>query len=173
MNTFSKSILKFAFLGLLIFAFSCSKSDSNDTNETKDCDNFGPTTGSATINGATHNLTISQYLLTEDFGVYTHLFQLAGVSPDCNELKTIAFTLQNSSSSPAGTYPIKSFFGSTNNSAYGDYIIQKISPVSQTAIDMESGELIIKVVGTKKFEINLNSVLTDQSNVSAKATHQF
>jgi hypothetical protein len=172
MNTFSKSILKFAFLGLIIFAFSCSKSDSNDTNETEDCDNFGPTSGSVVINGVTYN-AINQYILTEDLGAYTHVFQLAGVSSDCNELRALSFALINTSSSPAGTYPIKSFLGSTINTANGNYVVQKLSSASQTAIYMESGELIIKVVGTKKFEINLNSVLTDQSNVSAKATHQF
>jgi hypothetical protein len=43
MNTFSKSILKFAFLGLIIFAFSCSKSDSNDTTTTTRMEKFGLT----------------------------------------------------------------------------------------------------------------------------------
>ncbi|MBK9993023.1 MAG: hypothetical protein IPP01_03305 [Saprospiraceae bacterium] len=172
MNTFSKSILKFAFLGLLIFAFSCSKSDSDDTT-TKGCDKFGPTTGTAVINGNSNNLILAQYLLTDDFGDFEHGFQIGGVSSDCNELITFGFDIENSNSSPAGTYPIKSLSSSGINTATGNVIQQKVSPVSQSFVEMKSGQIVIKVVGTKKFEITLNAVLTDQSNVSLKATQQF
>ncbi|MGB3132057.1 MAG: hypothetical protein WBB26_10310 [Saprospiraceae bacterium] len=176
MNTFSKSILKFAFLGLIIFAFSCSKSDSEDTTTTttKGCEKFGPTSGSAVMNGnSSYNILISQYISNEDLGDFEHTFQIGGVSSDCNELKTFSFSIENSSSSPAGTYPIKSLSASGKNTATGDVTQQKISPISQSLLDMKSGELIIKDLGSKKFEINLNAALTDQSSVSLKCTHQF
>ncbi len=149
------------------FNSSCSK-DDEDTS--KACTNFPVLSGEMTVNGAKQRLSIAQFIVTSN----TYLFQLASVSDDCNEQKIISFTVSlEDGGKLGGTYPIKDFFSLDENIAYGDIITQKLSPVSQSSVELASGSVKITEVGTKKYTIDVDATDVLGGKTTLNITHQF
>ena len=168
MNIFSKTILKFAILGLLFLVFSCK--DSSNSNG---CDNFPLVSESVDINGTIYNLSFAEYIGSNFVVEYEHSFEIDGVNSDCSVTKEFYFKVINSNNSPVGTYPIFSTNSNPKNAVVGTITSTKFSPFSISILGMKSGEMDIKEIKYKKFDINLRAILDDSSNLSLKFTHQF
>lgn len=163
-SLFSILLVATLFVG---FNSSCSK-DDEDTNDA--CSSFPVLAGEMTVNGAKQRLSIAQFIVTSNF----YNFQLASVSDDCNEQKAINFSIQLADGAKLnGTYPIKDFFSADINNASGSILSQKVSPISQSSVDLASGTIKITELGIKKYTIDLNATDVLGEKIILSLTHQF
>ncbi|MBK7807658.1 MAG: hypothetical protein IPJ51_15395 [Saprospiraceae bacterium] len=152
---------------VLGFTTGCSKDDDQTD---KNCTNFSVLDGEITINGTKQKLSIAQFIASSN--IYS--FQLASVSDDCNEQKLLSITIETATGTKlGGTYQIKDFFDAGINQAYGDIVTQKISPVTQSAVELESGSVKITDLGTKKYTIDVNATDITGGKTTLLLTHQF
>ena len=152
---------------VLGFAQSCSKDGDKTDN---DCTNFSVLDGEITINGTKQKLSVAQFIGSSN--IYS--FQLASVSTDCNEQKFISITIETVAGAKlGGTYQIKDFFEAGTNEAFGDIVTQKITPVSQSSVELESGSVKITDLGTKKYTIDVNANDILGGKTTLLLTHQF
>ena len=96
------------------------------------------------------------------------------MSDDCNEQKLLSITIETATGTKlGGTYQIKDFFDAGTIQAYGDIVTQKISPVTQSAVELESGSVKITDLGTKKYTIDVNATDKTGGKTTLLLTHQF
>ncbi len=163
-SLFSILLMVTLFVG---FNSSCSK-DDDDTSDA--CSSFPVLAGEMTVNGAKQRLSIAQFIVTSNF----YNFQLGSVSDDCNEQKAINFSIELADGAKLnGTYPIKDFFSADINNASGSILSQKLSPVTQSAVDLASGTIKITELGIKKYTIDVNATDVLGEKIILSLTHQF
>lgn len=152
---------------LIGFNSSCSK-DDEDTS--KACTSFPVLSGEMNVNGTKQRLSIAQFIVSTNF----YSFQIGSVSDDCNEQKAINFSIQLADGAKLnGTYPIKDFFSADINNASGSIISQKLSPISQSAVDLASGTVKITELGIKNYTIDVNATDVLGEKITISMTHQF
>ena len=155
----------------LIIATGCGKDDEN-TN----CTNFPTVSGTVSIDGESLQLSVAQLLVQAGGSSFddSYLFQIAGVSSDCNSLKSVNFTVTiPSGESAGGTYSIKDFFDAGDDDATGSFVSQTFDPVGQSIRDLVSGTLIIIDEGNSKFDIELDAEIVGGGSISLVFNHQF
>ncbi|MBC7884073.1 MAG: hypothetical protein H7X99_01260 [Saprospiraceae bacterium] len=173
--TVRKSIYVFAMFLFAITSFttiSCSKDDD----KVDECTNFPALDGTITVNSSVQKLSVAQYIASSSGGGFddTYSFQLAGVSNDCLEqTSVIMFINVTAGAKLGGTYPIKSFFNAEVNDASATLIKQKISPVSQSSQDIESGTIKITNHGTNDFTIDMTGKTITGENIAFLIRHKF
>ena len=161
------------FLGASLIFVSCG---SDDEASSADCTIFVTLDGDVEINGDELQLSIAQSIVSAGGGGFgdMYLFQIGGVSNDCNELLSVNFTLMvPTGMSPTGTYDIRSFFDADDDDATGSFGRQSLDPVSQSSVDMNSGSVSITENGANNFTIDLNAGTATGEDVSLNITHQF
>lgn len=85
-----------------------------------------------TVDGETINLSVAQLLISSGLQGDNYLFQVGGLTSDCNELKTLSFNTEITTNSAfEGTYDTIDFFGAGLND---------VSGVSFTNSNINSGQ---------------------------------
>lgn len=151
-----------------LFFTTINSSCSKDKEETTNCTEFTVLEGKMTIDGKQQRLSIAQFIAQNNF----YAFQLASISDDCNEQKLVSFSITTTSGNLGGNYPFDSDPFS-ENTANGDIVVQKISPISQSSVSIKSGTVKVTELGTKKYTIDLNVVDVLGGKTSLSLTHQF
>lgn len=159
----------FSMLFLAIFFLGFYSSCSKDEAETTDCSNFSVIDGEITVNGAKQRLSIAQFIAQSDF----YGFNLAGISDDCNEQKLLNINIMTLAGAKlSGTYQITEDVFATPG-ASGSFVVQKISPISQSSVELKSGTVKITELGVKKYTIDINATDITGGKTTLTITHQF
>ena len=158
------TLVLFSFLFIGFTTTSCKKDKDGA------CTNFPVLDGQITINNTSQKLSIAQFSATQNL----YVFQLASVSDDCNKQNILNVNIKTVSGARlGGTYPITDFFGSGDNSAFGSFATQQVSPVSQSSVDLATGTVKITELATKKYTIEVSAIDQLGGVVSISLTHQF
>lgn len=164
------SLLFVLLFGLLaISTTGCGGDDDDDAG----CEAFPSLGGEITVDGESLDLTVAQRLVTNAFDD-TYLFQLTGVSDDCNSTKSVNFTIMVATgASLTGTYDITDFFNAGTGSAYGSFSETTVTPLSQSLTDFSSGTLSVTDNGDRSYDFDLQADLVGGGSVSMSLSHQF
>jgi hypothetical protein len=156
---------------ILLLTSNCKKDD----NTKKGCTNFPSSGKEISFNGANAPISIAQLAAQTGGGSEdTYVMQLGVITEDCNKLTTISLNFEvRSGASLAGTFPIKDFFAQRVGEASGDLAEQKISPTSQTSLELVSGTAIITNKGNNLFNLNINAKPVGGNAVTLKGDVQF
>jgi hypothetical protein len=155
-------------VGATTFSTGCKKKDDK-----KSCPGFSTLSGSAEVNGEDALLVIAQSLINSSGSFDTYLVQLMAIEDDCNTTHTISFNIDIPvGTSLDGVYEFKSFFTANTGDAVGDYTVQILDPISQSAKGINSGSLTVDNKGGGNYDFDINGNLagggTVQMKVSAK-----
>lgn len=130
--------------------------------EPESCTNFPTLSGTMEINGDEVQVSVFQSIASAGGATFgdSYLFQVAGVSDDCNTLTSfnVNFSVP-SGTSASGTYDIKEFFDADDDDATGSFITQTIDPITQSAVDMISGTLIVNDKGDNQYDLDVSATL--------------
>jgi len=163
------SLILSTFLFLIFITVSGCGKDENDNN----CSNFQSIGGQVSINGSDYKLSVAQLIISGGFGT-TYQMQIGAFSSDCNELNSISIIIEEGVNEKLnGSYDIVDFFNSEENKAFGSFANQKISPISQSSVDLSGGSVKFIDLGSKKYNIDLNATLLGGGNVTLKGDVQF
>lgn len=164
--------IKATFIVILsMLLISCGGDDEPTT-----CDSFPTLSGEINIDGEKLGLSVAQRLVQSAGGSFgdQYVFQLAGVSSDCNTQKSISLNMSvPTGESVGGTYAIKSFFDAGDNDATGSFTTQSLNPISQSLLDLTGGSVTIVDNGGNSYEIDLDATVAGGGNVTMSLEHTF
>lgn len=146
---------------------ACSKDD--DSPSTSNCSEL---TSIATVNGEEYTLLAGQLATMSGFEGVVHLFQLAAIDAGCEESKILNLTLEVPNE-VNGTYPVLDFIDARINEASGAFGTQNLSTQSQNLHEIVSGNVTITNNGNSNYTVDFSGTLTNNEQVSFKATHTF
>jgi hypothetical protein len=90
-NSNMKNLLNLLLLSMTLICFaSCGDDDESSS----DCTGILESGGEMKIDGGTFNLSIAQLLISSGFDGDIYLFQVGGISSDCNNVKTLSFSIE-------------------------------------------------------------------------------
>ena len=160
--------LKLIFLLICGLVFNaCSKDDDNPSPS-----NCSELTSIATINGEAYTMLGGQLLTSNGFDGIVHLFQLLAIDSGCEESKILNLNIEVPNE-VNGTYPVLDFFDAGINEASGAYGTQNLSTQSQSIHEIVSGSVTITNNGNSNYFVDFSGTLTNNEQVSFKATHTF
>jgi hypothetical protein len=109
----------------------------------------------------------------DDEDKYT--MQIGVISESCNKLTTLTLTINAKKGSKLNnTFKILSFFDAETGDATGAIAEQKVSPISQSLLEIESGTAKIVDKGNKLFSIDVSAKLPGNSGTTTmKGDVQF
>lgn len=167
-----KKLLSLLFLSMTLICFSSCKDDDESSS---DCMGLLESGGEMKIDGVTFNLSIAQLLVTTGFDGDVYLFQVGGISSDCNNVKTLSFSIEIPTDTELdGTYEIKSFFDAELNDATSvNFIDQTISPLSQSLVEVKSGTIEITTHADREFSIDMAGDFVGGGSVTIDFRRKF
>ena len=155
----------------LCFMASCG----DDEEESSDCAGLLSTGGTIDIDGETLNLNLAQLLISSGFDGDIYSFQIGGLSSDCNNIKSLSFSIEITTDSDLnGSYTIKDFFDAGLNDAYGVTIAdQTVTPLSQSLTEIKSGTLEITKHAARDYTIDMSGSLVGGGTVEVSFRNKF
>jgi hypothetical protein len=168
-----KNLFSLLLLSMTLICFSSCKDDEDD--KSSDCSGLLESGGDMEIDGETLNLSIAQLLITSGLDGDIYLFQVGGISSDCNNVKTISFSIEIPTDTDLeGTYEIKDFFDAELNDATAvNFIDQTISPINQSLVEVKSGTIEITKHADREFSVNLDGDFVGGGSVSINFRRAF
>jgi len=132
--------------------------------------------GGVKINGENRGLTVAQLLVTAGGAVFgdSYLFQIAGISSDCNEISSVSLNLSvDSGTSIDGTREIKTFFDANDGDVTGSFTSQIVEPLSQNLQDLVSGTVTFTSGADNTYTIDLSATTVTGDDIDLEITHTF
>ncbi|MBP6185029.1 MAG: hypothetical protein KA479_08795 [Saprospiraceae bacterium] len=160
------SFMMVILLGATLLSTGCKKKDSD-----KGCSGFPTVSGDVQVNGEDQILIAAQSIINAFGGQDNYLIQLTAIEDDCNTTHTISFNIDIPTGSTLnGVYPFKDFFDADSGEASGDYTVQVLEPLSQSAKSITSGSLSVENKGGGNYVFDMNANLAGGGNVKMKVS---
>ena len=168
-----KNLLNLLILSMTLICFTSCGDDEDEGSS--DCAGLLESGGDMNIDGETLNLSIAQLLITSGLDGDIYLFQVGGISSDCNNVKTLSFSIEIPTDTElGGTYEIKDFFDAGLNDASGvNFIDQTISPLSQSLVEVKTGTIEITKHADREFSIDMAGDFVGGGSVSIDFRRAF
>jgi hypothetical protein len=101
--------------------------------------------------------------------------QIGVITESCNKLTTLTLTINAKKGSKLnGTFKILNFFDAETGDATGALAEQKISPLSQSLLEFESGTANIIDKGNKLFSVDISAKAAENTGTTTmKGDVQF
>lgn len=164
--------LNFIFF-VFVLAFTITSCGSDDENS--NCTGALNNGGSVEIDGEVLSLSVAQLLLSSGFDGDVYSFQVGGFSDDCQEIKTLSFTVELPVNSDFdGNYVIKDFFDAGLNDVTAVAVSSaNLSSGSQSLIEVSSGSMTVNKLATREYEVDMTGNLTGGGTVDVSFRSEF
>ncbi|MBK8442238.1 MAG: hypothetical protein IPL35_01985 [Sphingobacteriales bacterium] len=148
----------------------CGKDD-----EKSGCSGVLNNGGTLEIDGEKLNLSAAQLLISGGFEGDIYLFQVGGLTDNCETLKVLSFTVEiPTNSNFDGNYTIQGFFGANLNDVTSVNITtSNVTSGQQSLIEVSSGSMTVNKLATREYEVDMSGTLTGGGSVDVSFKSKF
>jgi len=163
----------FLIFGLMAICIGCGGDE--DEPDPSGCAGVLNNGGELVIDGETLNLSVAQLIISSGLEGDSYLFQVGGLSNDCNELRSLNFNVEIPTNSDFdGTYAIVDFFGADLNDVTGVSIINlNVANQQQSIIEVNSGTMTVSKLADREYEVNMTGTLVGGGSIAASFNSEF
>jgi len=131
--------------------------------------------GTLEIDGETLSLSVAQLLITSGFDGDNYLFQVGGLSSECNELKTLSFSAEITTNSDFdGSYEIVDFFDAGLNDVTSvNTTVSNVTSGQQSLTQINSGTMTVKKLADKEYEVDMTGNKVGGGTVAVSFRSEF
>ncbi len=167
------NLLKFLAFSLLLACMSSCGED--DESSSSGCEGVLESGATMELNGDVFNLSVAQLLLSEGFDGDVYQFQIAGISSDCNEVRTVSFAAEITTDSDFdGTYNIVDFFDAGLNDVFQVNVVNStLQPAAQSSVAVNSGTLEVTKNASRNYTVSINGTQVGGDAISVDFRSEF